>query len=108
MRCFFLFVFLAVSLLCLSPPIQAVGFRGFTYDGLKEPEIDKSLLTSIDEKWIKQPVDHFNTRDNRTWSMVNFFLSFEKYKNNAVLQILNGKNSKFLNNAVSNAINNAV
>ena len=76
MRCFCLFGFLVVSLVCLSSPVQAVGFRGFTYDGLKEPEINESLAISIKEKWIKQPVDHFTSRDNRTWKMVHFSFFF--------------------------------
>ena len=68
MRCFFLFGFLLV-----------VGFLGFVYADLKESETDESLDKFIKQKWIKQPVDHFNGRDNRTWSMVSFlFLFFKK------------------------------
>ena len=75
MRCFFLFGFVAVSLVCLRSPIEASRFRGL-YAGLKEPEVNQPLLTTLDEKWIKQPVNHFNARDNRTWLMVIFFISF--------------------------------
>lgn len=47
--------------------IQAFGFRGFHYDGMKEPLVKggKSLL----EKWIEQPLDHFDVSNNRTWLM---------------------------------------
>lgn len=56
--------------LCLIYPlVNGVGFRGFTFQGLEEPEPLKKNADVI-EGWITQPLDHFNYRDNRTWSMV--------------------------------------
>jgi len=50
---------------------NGVGFRGFTFQGLKEPEPLSSLANQdVVEGWIIQPLDHFNHRDNRSWSMV--------------------------------------
>lgn len=55
---------------------NGVGFRGFTFQGLKEPEPLKGLANqNVIEGWITQPLDHFNHRDNRTWSMVIINLS---------------------------------
>ena len=55
----------------VHPLVNGVGFRGFTFKGLEEPEsLTKNVGTNIVESWITQPLDHFNHRDNRTWSMV--------------------------------------
>lgn len=58
--------------LCLVYPlVKGIGFRGFTFQGLEEPEsLKKDADEDIIEGWITQPLDHFNYRDNRTWSMV--------------------------------------
>lgn len=51
--------------------VNGVGFRGFTFQGLEEPEpFSKDAGKNIIEDWITQPLDHFNHRDNRTWLMV--------------------------------------
>lgn len=55
----------------LHPLVNGVGFRGFTFQGLEEPKsFAKDADKYITEGWITQPLDHFNHRDNRTWSMV--------------------------------------
>lgn len=55
----------------IHPFVNGVGFRGFTYKGLEEPVSFKlNADIGITEGWITQPLDHFNYRDNRTWSMV--------------------------------------
>lgn len=55
----------------VHPLVNGVGFRGFTFKGLEEPELlIKDANKNIVEGWITQPLDHFNHRDNRTWSMV--------------------------------------
>ncbi|XP_046606656.1 thymus-specific serine protease-like [Neodiprion virginianus] len=47
---------------------DAFGSRSFWFEGLPDPPAARSAGTpSI--AWIEQPVDHFNPRDNRTWSM---------------------------------------
>lgn len=48
--------------------VEAIGFHGLHYQGLKEPEWIGTR--ELRQKWIQQPVDHFNHRDNRTWPMV--------------------------------------
>jgi serine protease 16 len=54
--------------LMLFASVYAVGFYGLHFKGLKEPAwIGPRIL---DQKWIQQPIDHFNHRDNRTWLMV--------------------------------------
>ncbi|XP_058805527.1 putative serine protease K12H4.7 isoform X2 [Phymastichus coffea] len=53
--------------LALLTSVNAVGFHGLHFKGLKEPIwIGPRIL---DEKWIEQRLDHFNHRDNRTWQM---------------------------------------
>lgn len=57
---------------------DAVGLHGFHFQGLEEPDTSHIIdVQKIDEGWIKQPLDHFNPRDNRTWSM--------RYYENSVL-----------------------
>lgn len=46
-----------------------VGFRGFTFQGLEEPQPKCLADQQVVEGWITQRLDHFNHRDNRTWSM---------------------------------------
>ncbi|XP_011706711.1 PREDICTED: putative serine protease K12H4.7, partial [Wasmannia auropunctata] len=54
----------------VHPLVNGVGFRGFTFHGLEEPEpLTKYAGNNIVDGWITQPLDHFNHRDNRTWSM---------------------------------------
>lgn len=49
---------------------DAVGLHGFHFQGLKEPDTSHIIdAQKIDEAWIRQPLDHFNPRDNRTWYM---------------------------------------
>lgn len=54
----------------VHPLVNGVGFRGFTFEGLEEPKPLQKYADNITEGWITQPLDHFNHRDNRTWSMV--------------------------------------
>lgn len=57
--------------LCSVHPLASgVGFHGFTFRGLEEPEPIGSHTEKVTENWTVQPLDHFNPRDNRTWSMV--------------------------------------
>ncbi|KAK2587879.1 hypothetical protein KPH14_003976 [Odynerus spinipes] len=61
---------LLILLASLTSFVNGVGFHGFTYEGLEEPvTFDNIHDKNIHEKWITQPLDHFNPRDNRTWSM---------------------------------------
>lgn len=48
--------------------VSAIGFYGFHFKGLEEPEWIGTKY--LDARWFEQPVDHFNHRDNRTWKMV--------------------------------------
>ncbi|CAB0045104.1 unnamed protein product [Trichogramma brassicae] len=50
--------------------IEGFGFRGLHYDGIEEPEWIG--VRSADDRWVEQPIDHFNNRDNRTWLMRYF------------------------------------
>ncbi|XP_011160113.1 putative serine protease K12H4.7 [Solenopsis invicta] len=61
----------------IHPLVNGVGFRGFTFRGLEDPKpFTKDAGKDIVEGWITQPLDHFNHRDNRTWSM--------RYKENSL------------------------
>ncbi|XP_001608051.1 putative serine protease K12H4.7 isoform X2 [Nasonia vitripennis] len=53
--------------LALFTSVNAVGFHGFHFKGLEEPAWIGPR--KLDQKWIEQPLDHFNHRDNRTWQM---------------------------------------
>lgn len=67
----------------VHPLVNGVGFRGFTFQGLEEPEpLTKDAGKDIVEGWITQPLDHFNHRNNRTWSM--------RYKENSAFLKKNG------------------
>lgn len=59
-----------LALCWIQPFVSGVGFRGFTYEGLEEPEPIGRYTEDVTEGWIVQSLDHFNHRDNRTWSMV--------------------------------------
>jgi len=62
---------LLLILCSVYPLVKGIGFRGFTFQGLEEPEpLKQDAGKDIIEDWITQPLDHFNYRDNRTWSMV--------------------------------------
>ncbi|KAL7306780.1 hypothetical protein TKK_0001142 [Trichogramma kaykai] len=50
--------------------IEGFGFRGLHYDGIEEPEW--TGVRNADDRWVEQPIDHFNNRDNRTWLMRYF------------------------------------
>ena len=55
--------------------VECVGFRGLTYQGMKEPEPSEwKKINVIKERWITQRVDHFHIQDNRTWQMVRIYL----------------------------------
>ncbi|EFN80400.1 putative serine protease K12H4.7 [Harpegnathos saltator] len=58
---------------------NGMGFRGFTYRGLEEPKPIGPYKDQVIEGWITQPLDHFNPRENRTWSM-------RYYENSALLR----------------------
>ncbi|XP_063986366.1 putative serine protease K12H4.7 [Diachasmimorpha longicaudata] len=47
--------------------IQGFGFRGFHYEGLREPEVKGARM--LMEEWIEQPLDHFDVTNNRSWRM---------------------------------------
>lgn len=65
---FLSFLFLSCCIYHLG---HGVGLHGFHFRGLEEPQsLDKAIQENITEAWIQQPLDHFNPRDNRTWSMV--------------------------------------
>lgn len=38
------------------------------------PGGDNVIAASINEKWITQPLDHFDLRNNRTWQMVQILI----------------------------------
>lgn len=62
---------LLLVLCSIYPLVNGVGFRGFTFQGLEEPKpLKKDSDEDVIESWIIQPLDHFNSRDNRSWSMV--------------------------------------
>ncbi|XP_014469175.1 PREDICTED: putative serine protease K12H4.7 [Dinoponera quadriceps] len=70
----------ALLVLCsIHPLVSGVGFRGFTYRGLDEPEPIGLNVEDVIEGWIIQPLDHFNPRENRTWLM-------RYYENSALLR----------------------
>lgn len=51
-------------------PGDAAGLRGFHFHGLEEPDTSGVIdVQNVNEAWIEQPLDHFNPRENRTWSM---------------------------------------
>ncbi|XP_011497996.1 PREDICTED: thymus-specific serine protease-like [Ceratosolen solmsi marchali] len=53
--------------LMLFASVYAVGFYGLHFKGLEEPAWIGTRI--LDQKWMQQPIDHFNHRDNRTWLM---------------------------------------
>ena len=55
-------------LLAFGVSVKAIGFHGLHFKGLAGPSWIGPR--TIDLKWIEQPLDHFNHRDNRTWLMV--------------------------------------
>ncbi|XP_012223424.1 putative serine protease K12H4.7 [Linepithema humile] len=76
----------------IHPLVNGVGFRGFTYKGLKEPvsfklNADKDVI----EGWIIQPLDHFNHRNNHTWSMRYYENSAVLKKNGPILIMIGGE-----------------
>ncbi|XP_076764342.1 putative serine protease K12H4.7 [Xylocopa sonorina] len=58
-------------LLCFNFRLgHGVGLHGFHFHGLEEPQsLAQANTENITEGWIQLPVDHFDSRDNRTWSM---------------------------------------
>ncbi|KOC61505.1 Putative serine protease K12H4.7 [Habropoda laboriosa] len=87
-------IFLSVfSSLCFIFRLgDAVGLHGFHFRGLEEP--DTSTQTSFEniiEAWIEQPVDHFNPRDNRTWSMRYYENSDHFEKGGPILIMIGGE-----------------
>lgn len=67
-----MFLLSILSVLCLIFRLgDGVGLHGFHFRGLEEPRSsNKYSSLSVKEAWIQQPLDHYNPRDNRTWSMV--------------------------------------
>ncbi|XP_048515366.1 thymus-specific serine protease-like [Athalia rosae] len=79
-------VLLAICIAVAIPSGDAIGMRSLRVQrGLREPVAARSARAPI-LRWITQPVDHFNTRDNRTWSM-------RYYEND---QFLSGSNPPIL------------
>jgi hypothetical protein len=61
-------------LLAIVATVNSLGFHGFHFKGLEEPAwVGPRIIT---EKWIEQPVDHFDHRNNRTWQMVCLLTQF--------------------------------
>ncbi|XP_015125194.1 thymus-specific serine protease [Diachasma alloeum] len=56
-----------VWLFSILVSIQGFGFRGFHYEGLEEPVVKGGRI--LKEKWVEQPLDHFDVTNNRTWRM---------------------------------------
>lgn len=75
----------------IHPLVNGVGFRGFSYKGLKEPTLVKYADKDIIEGWITQPLDHFNYRDNRTWSMRYYENSVVLKKNGPIFIMIGGE-----------------
>lgn len=77
--------------LCLTCHLaHGVGLHGFHFHGLEEPRpLRKSDRDNITEAWIQQPVDHFNLRDNRTWSM-RYLENSRYFKENGPILIMIG------------------
>ncbi|XP_033217325.1 putative serine protease K12H4.7 [Belonocnema kinseyi] len=81
--------------------VESVGFRGFFYEGMKEPESSEWKKNNlVKHRWITQSVDHFHIQDNRTWKMR--FLENDEYFNGTgpILIMLGGEwkiNEGFLN-----------
>ena len=62
--------------------VESVGFHGFFYEGMKEPEPSEwNKINLVKYRWIVQPVDHFHIQDHRTWRMVKqlYFYFYLKY-----------------------------
>ncbi|XP_053994684.1 putative serine protease K12H4.7 [Hylaeus volcanicus] len=76
--------------LCLTIRLgDGVGFHGFHFRGLEEPQSTLFSADNVQEKWITQPLDHFNARDNRTWSM-RYYLNSAFFKKNGPILIMIG------------------
>ncbi|KZC08379.1 PREDICTED: putative serine protease K12H4.7 [Dufourea novaeangliae] len=77
--------------LCVSCRLgNGVGLRGFHFKGLDEPVSSNGIFSqSISERWIEQPLDHFNPRDNRTWSM-RYYENPELFKEGGPILIMIG------------------
>ncbi|KAK0082423.1 hypothetical protein PV325_010410, partial [Microctonus aethiopoides] len=66
------------------------GFRGFHYENPRElEEINSTSRHIILEKWILQPLNHFDVRDNRLWSM-RYYESDEFYNGTGPILIMLG------------------
>ncbi|XP_060833101.1 putative serine protease K12H4.7 [Bombus pascuorum] len=80
-------------LLCFTCRLgHGVGLHGFHFYGLEEPRsLSKSASENITELWIRQPVDHFNVRDNRTWLMRYYENSRYFKKNGPILIMIGGE-----------------
>ncbi|XP_017887879.1 putative serine protease K12H4.7 [Ceratina calcarata] len=72
-----------------SRPGDAVGLHGFHYHGLEEPEAVNRATENITEGWIQQPLDHFNSHDNRTWWM-RYLKNSHFYKEGGPILIMIG------------------
>ncbi|OAD59600.1 Putative serine protease K12H4.7 [Eufriesea mexicana] len=80
-------------LLCFTCRLgHGVGLHGFHFRGLEEPRsLNKANPENITESWIVQYVDHFNPRDNRTWSMRYLENSRFFKKNGPILIMIGGE-----------------
>jgi len=64
-------IVLNVLLVLCSVHSLVIGFSGYTFQSLKDPKpLTEDTGKNVVEGWITQPLDHFNYRDTRTWSMV--------------------------------------
>lgn len=83
---------LLLVLCSIYPLVNGVGFRGFTFQGLEEPKpLKKDSDEDVIESWIIQPLDHFNSRDNRSWSMRYQENSVYLKKNGPILIMIGGE-----------------
>lgn len=55
-------------MLACARSVMSVGFEGFHFGGIKEPEWVGTR--SLAEQEIEQYLDHFDHCNNQTWNMV--------------------------------------
>lgn len=86
-----MFLLSILSVLCLIFRLgDGVGLHGFHFRGLEEPRSsNKYSSLSVKEAWIQQPLDHYNPRDNRTWSM-RYYKNDQFYKDGGPILIMIG------------------
>lgn len=76
-------------LICTNSLVNGFGLHGFTFKGLEEPTLLDKLAKNIYEKWLTQPLDHFNPRNNKIWLM-RYYENKVFYKENGPILIMLG------------------